>query len=238
MTEPAVATHLVLRASGIHKTYHMPGQDLHILRGVDLELRSGEILAIVGASGVGKTTLMHILGLLEAADSGRIWIAGEEVAGLSPNRQAELRNRTLGFVFQFYHLLPDLNALENVVLPSMMAHTTWGWWRNRRALRERGRELLAAVGLSARARHRAAQLSGGERQRVAIARALMNEPRLLLCDEPTGNLDVGTGREVMDLLWELREKLGQTYLLVTHDEGIADRADRKLRMIEGTLREE
>ena len=227
MSEP------LLVARGVSKTYRMGSQELPVLSDLNLTLMPGEAVAVVGASGVGKSTLLHVLGLLDTPDAGEVIFGGEELSALPQDLRAEWRNRMFGFVFQFYHLIPELSALENVTLPGLM-HAK----RSERAgLRERAREILVELGLGDRLRHRPSQLSGGERQRVAIARALVNEPAVLLCDEPTGNLDPATSVGVQDALWALRERRGQAMLLVTHDEELAAKADRILRMTDGGLEE-
>ncbi len=227
-----------LSARGLTKSYRVGGERLPVLSGVDLDVREGEILAILGQSGSGKSTLLHVLGWLDRADAGTILYEGVDRASLSAAERARLRNRVIGFVFQFYHLLPELTALENVLLPAMIRDSTWTWLGSRHAARARAASLLDRVGLSPRAHHRAPQLSGGERQRVAIARALMNEPRFLFCDEPTGNLDGKTAEDVRRVLWDLHQDTGQTLVVVTHDVGLAARADRIVRLADGRVSEE
>jgi lipoprotein-releasing system ATP-binding protein len=210
---------------------------LPILKGIDLDVFQDETLAIVGPSGAGKSTLLHLMGALDPPTAGTILYRGQDVTrgGRSTD---EYRNRRVGLVFQFYHLFPDLNALENVLVPAMVASSVLGWYGGARSRYEkRALELLARVRLEKRLRHRPAQLSGGEQQRVAIARALLLEPELVLCDEPTGNLDRKTGEEVLELLWELKAKSGQTYVIVTHDRKLAERADRCVEMEDGHLRD-
>lgn len=225
----------VLRAENLRKTYVMGSQRIEVLRGLSVSLAAGEIVAVLGASGVGKSTLLHVLGLIDSPDEGTVHHRGEDLFRLSPRRRAERRNRVFGFVFQFYHLIPELSALDNTLLPTMMHRSRREWRRARKEIVGRAMGILADLGLSGRLKHRPAQLSGGERQRVAIARALMNEPEVLLCDEPTGNLDPKTSVGVREALWGLKETFGQAMLLVTHDEGLASRADRILRMEEGVL---
>jgi lipoprotein-releasing system ATP-binding protein len=231
MSEP------VLIAENLAKTYQLGPERIQVLRGLDLTLGESETVAVVGASGVGKSTLLHVLGLLDSPDEGSVSSGGENLYRLSPSERAVRRNRMFGFVFQFYHLIPELTAVENTLLPSMMHRGHLRWRREKRDLRERALGILGELGLSDRLRHRPSQLSGGERQRVAIARAMMNEPQILLCDEPTGNLDPETSRNVARALWEMKDRRGQTMLLVTHDERLAGRADRVLRMGEGKLLE-
>jgi lipoprotein-releasing system ATP-binding protein len=208
---------------------------LPVLNGVDLDIRQGEVLAIVGPSGAGKSTLLHLIGALDRPNAGTILWRGENVTDMPALRLAGWRNHTVGFVFQFYHLFPDLTARENVLIPGMVAHSIPGWLRERRRLRERADELLAKVGLGERRHHYPSQLSGGEQQRVAIARALLLQPQLLLCDEPTGNLDRKTGEEVLELLFALRREGGQTFVVVTHDDRVAALADRVVRMEDGRI---
>jgi lipoprotein-releasing system ATP-binding protein len=225
----------VLRASGLTKTYVTRAGALTVLDGVDLEVRAGEVLAIVGRSGAGKSTLLHCLGLLDAPTAGRLEYRGTAIGDYSAAQRARLRNRDFGFVFQFYHLLPEFTAHENVVLAAQVGSGMLGWFGRRAAARARATELLQRVGLASRLHHRPSQLSGGEQQRVAIARALMNAPGLLLCDEPTGNLDSATAAEVMALLFELNRAQGQTCVLVTHDESVARQAHRVVRLLDGRV---
>jgi len=227
----------MLEAKGLVKQYLVGGRPLPVLRGVDIEVREGEILAILGKSGCGKSTLLHVLGWLDRADAGAIRFEGQDRATLPARELARLRNRVMGFVFQFYHLLSELTALENVLLPSMIQHEPGAWRAHGAEARERAKALLAMVGLSARGHHRPSQLSGGERQRVAIARALQNQPRFLLCDEPTGNLDGRTAEDVRSLLWSLNERQGQTMVIVTHDARLAAQAHRIVHLVEGRVRE-
>ncbi len=226
----------VLRAEEIHKSYTLGGETLEILRGVDLTITRGEILGIVGASGAGKSTLLHILGLLDQPDRGKVYFGEEELIGqASRRRQAEIRNKEIGFVFQFYHLLPELTALENVLLAPMMRSGTLGWLGKKAEAGEKAAALLESLGLGQRLRHRPPQLSGGERQRVAIARALVSEPSILFCDEPTGNLDEKTSEGIISLLMEINKELGQTMVLVTHNDDLAGSTDRLLRLSSGKV---
>ena len=215
----------MIKVSNIKKSFG----DLEVLRGVSLEVGKGEIVSIVGASGAGKTTLLQIIGTLLPADGGEVEIAGTKLFGLNEKRTAEFRNRHIGFVFQFHNLLPEFSALENVMMPALIGGT------KRKEAKQRALELLEAVGLSARAEHKPAQLSGGEQQRVAIARALINRPSVVLADEPTGNLDTHNRDEIQRLLFEVREKFGQTIVMVTHDERLAEMADRKIVMSDGQV---
>ncbi len=215
----------MIKVSNIEKSFG----DLKVLRGVSLEVKEGEIVSIVGASGAGKTTLLQIIGTLLPADGGEVEIAGIEVLGLSEKRTAEFRNRHIGFVFQFHNLLPEFSALENVMMPALIGGVS------RKEAKQRALELLSAVGLSERAEHKPSQLSGGEQQRVAIARALINRPSVVLADEPTGNLDTHNRDEIQRLLFDVREKFGQTIVMVTHDERLAEMADRKIVMSDGAI---
>ena len=215
----------MIKVSNIEKSFG----DLKVLRGVSLEVKKGEIVSIVGASGAGKTTLLQIIGTLLPADGGEVEINGTKLFALNEKRTAEFRNRHIGFVFQFHNLLPEFSALENVMMPALIGGA------KRKEAQQRALELLSAVGLSERAEHKPAQLSGGEQQRVAIARALMNRPSVLLADEPTGNLDTHNRDEIQRLLFEVREKFGQTIIMVTHDERLAEMADRKIVMSDGAI---
>ncbi len=225
----------LLKAEGIHKSYRMGAAEVKVLKGVDLAVRQGEFLAIVGASGSGKSTLLHILGALDGPDKGVVRVEGMDLGRLSAAELNEFRNKMVGFVFQFYHLLDELNVLENVFLPAMASKGIVGWLASRGRAKKRARELLAQLGLGERANHKPYQLSGGERQRVAIGRALMNEPRLLLADEPTGNLDSESGAEILEILHDLHEQ-GKTLIAVTHDEGIASGAERIIRLLDGRIK--
>jgi lipoprotein-releasing system ATP-binding protein len=206
-----------------------------VLRGVDLEVREREFVTVVGQSGSGKSTLLHVLGTLDAADNGEILLDQQRIDNVSTRRRDELRNRTFGMVFQAYHLLPELTTLENVLVPLMIRQSTWGFWRFRREHRQRGEELLETVGLGHRLRHRPSELSGGEMQRAAIARALVAEPRILLADEPTGNLDPETGGDIVELLRTLNRTCRLTIVMVTHDLANAERADRVVRLVGGRV---
>ena len=221
----------ILVASGLRKNYTLGSREVEVLRGIDVRVRRGEALVIVGASGAGKSTLLHLLGGLDAPSAGDVSLDGASLFGMSSAARTKLRNQRLGFVFQSYNLLPELDALENVCLPALLQS------RSRDGMAERGTELLKAVGLGGRMEHRPAELSGGEQQRVAIARALMNRPSLVLADEPTGNLDSKTGESILDLLWRLREDSGTTLVMVTHDEHIATRGERVLEIADGRILE-
>lgn len=229
------SNNMTLKAEAIYKSYRMGAAKVPVLKGLDLAVDKGEFVAIVGASGSGKSTLLHILGALDKPDKGLVRFEGRP---LSAYRAAELnrfRNKMVGFVFQFYHLLDELNVLENVYLPAMVSAGILGWLGSRRRAIDRARQLLEEVGLGRRWRHKPYQLSGGERQRAAIARALMNEPKVLLADEPTGNLDSVTGNGILDVFDKLHGQ-GQTIVMVTHDERIARRASRIITLADGKIK--
>lgn len=220
---------LALELRGITRTFHQGGRELSVLREADMSLRRGEIVALVGPSGAGKSTLLHIAGLLERPDSGDVVIAGESCGGLPDSERTRLRRETLGFVYQFHHLLPEFSALENVMLPQMIAGTA------RPTARERAGELLGMVGLSERATHRPGQLSGGEQQRIAIARSVANAPTVLLADEPTGNLDPETAAGVFGQMLKLVRGAGLGALVATHNMELAGKMDRTLQLRNGKI---
>jgi lipoprotein-releasing system ATP-binding protein len=224
----------ILQAQNIYKKYRMGAVNLEVLKGVDLSVRAGEFCAIIGASGSGKSTLLHILGALDKPDSGGVEFDGRSITTLSNGKLNKYRNSTVGFVFQFYHLLDELTVLENVLLPAMISSSMIGWLGRRGAAKKYANELLERLGLAQRLLHKPYQLSGGERQRVAIGRALMNKPQLLLADEPTGNLDSATGNGILTILEDLN-KAGQTVVMVTHDPRIAQRAHRTVRLADGLI---
>jgi len=224
----------ILKAEQLHKSYKMGTSQVRVLNGVDLAIKEGEFAAIIGASGSGKSTLLHILGALDKPDKGQVLFEGRALNKFSSNQLNQFRNKQVGFVFQFYHLLDELNVLENVYLPAMVSNSIIGWFKNRFSAKKRAKELLEQMGLEDRVKHRPYQLSGGERQRVAIARALMNEPKVLLADEPTGNLDFSTGNGILEV-FERLNKAGQTILMVTHDERIARRAGRTITLAQGRI---
>lgn len=203
--------------------------ELQVLKGIDLTIYKGEVVAIVGPSGAGKTTLLQIMGTLDKADGGQIRIDGTDVQGLKEKQLSAFRNRQIGFVFQFHQLLPEFTALENVMIPALIGGASSG-----KAMK-RAQELLEFMGLSDRALHKPAELSGGEKQRVAVARALMNNPSVIFADEPSGSLDTRNKEELHRLFFDLREKLGQTFVIVTHDEGLAQLADRTIHMVDGNI---
>lgn len=220
---------LALSAQGLRKSYSLGRRRLDVLVGVDLQVERGEFVALRGSSGAGKSTLLHLLGGLDRPDDGQVQVGAQNLAALSAAGLARFRNEQVGFVFQAYHLLPELDALENVLLPARMAR------RPRGPAETRARDLLQRVGLGDRMDHRPAELSGGERQRVALARCLINDPALILADEPTGNLDSHTGDEVLNLLLQLRAERGGTLVIATHDARVATRAGRVVDMVDGRL---
>ena len=224
----------MLEAHDIHKAYILGTSPLPVLRGASLSIRRGEFVAIMGASGSGKSTLLHILGALDLPDRGAVTFSGKDVFSRTTSERETLRCEAFGFVFQFYHLLPELSVLENVVVPRMVRSSILGWLSEARRARHAAREVLENVGLSHRLKHRPNELSGGERQRVAVARALINEPQVLLADEPTGNLDADSGKGVLDLLCRLHDR-GQTIAMVTHDATTAGRADRCVQLEGGRI---
>jgi ABC-type lipoprotein export system ATPase subunit len=225
----------ILKAEGIYKSYRMGATDVKVLKGVDLCVKKGEYVSIVGASGSGKSTLLHILGALDRPDKGVVSFMGRDLSRYGSGELNRFRNKMVGFVFQFYHLLDELNVLENVYLPTMVLKGVFGWISCRRIAEKRALELLEQLGLGERADHKPYQLSGGERQRVAIGRALMNEPSVLLADEPTGNLDSATGNGILKAFEELNQA-GQTIEMVSHDERVAERAGRIVTLTDGKIR--
>ena len=229
MSEGGLSDALVL--SDIQRTFHQAGNDLQVLRGAAVSIASGETVALVGPSGAGKSTLLPIAGLLERPDGGEVIVDGEACSDLSDDRRTALRRTAIGFIYQFHHLLPEFTALENVVVPQMIAGVS------KSAARKRASELLGMVGLSEREGHRPAKLSGGEQQRVAIARALANSPKVLIADEPTGNLDQETAERVFELLMRLTRETGVAALVATHNPDLAARMDRTLTLRNGQLQD-
>ena len=227
---------VLLACRAIEKTYYKGRIAMPVLCGVDLDVRAGELLAIVGQSGCGKSTLLHVLATLDAPDDGEIYFEGNRIDALPAVGRDILRNHHFGMIFQFYHLLPELTALENVMAPLMIGHSVFSYLRHRKVFRRRAQVLLDRVGLSHRLNHKPRELSGGEMQRAAIARALITRPKLLFADEPTGNLDKDTGRQIMSLLARLNRDEGVTIVMVTHDAEVAAAADRVVRLIDGVAR--
>lgn len=225
----------VLSARGITKSYYKNQIELPVLRGVDLEVERGRVTALVGRSGSGKSTLMHLLASLDRPDAGEIEFEGRRIDTIAGRARDRYRNESIGVIFQFYHLLPELSALENVLSSAMIGMSAWSYLRRRRAIKDRAMAMLDRVGLSHRSDHRPAEMSGGEMQRCAIARALMTRPGLLLADEPTGNLDTETGQEILSLLRQLNADDGLTILMITHDDAIAAEADVCHRMVDGLI---
>lgn len=221
----------LIEAIGLNKQYGEGDHEIHVLSDLSLTIRPTERVAIIGESGVGKSTLLHILGMLDQPNSGQVLLDSQDLFSLSEADRASIRNSEIGFIFQFHHLLPDFSALENVTMPGLIAGLSWA------EARQRADTMLTSVGLADRSTHRPGELSGGEQQRVAVARALVMKPRLLLADEPTGNLDPATGESILRLLLDLNEQLGVTMVVVTHSEKLAAAMDRTLRMHNGKLTE-
>lgn len=215
----------MVKASGIRKSYGA----LNVLKGIEMEVKKGEVISIVGASGAGKSTLLHILGTLDAPDSGTLSIGGESIAGKSSKALAAFRNQSIGFVFQFHNLLPEFTALENVMIPGLIAG------RPEQALKKKANDVMELLGIAHRQEHKPSELSGGEQQRTAVARALINDPALILADEPSGNLDSKNAQELHQLFFDLRNKLNQTFIIVTHNQQFAAMADRTLEIKDGMV---
>ena len=225
----------LISSVALEKSYRKGSLQVPVLKGINFTARHGEFVSIVGQSGSGKSTLLHLMGLLDVPDVGEIQLEGQRIDDLNERARDELRNRVFGFIFQFYHLLPELSVLENVLVPLMIRDTIWSYWKNRRTYREQAMEMIEKVGLGHRVTHKPTELSGGEMQRAAIARALISKPRILLADEPTGNLDESIGGEIMDVLRNLNEQEGLTIVMVTHDNAIAAQAHRTVRLKEGRI---
>jgi len=230
-----IADTSVMSVSGLFKSYGKGAVQVPVLKGVDLEIEEGGFTAIIGQSGSGKSTLLHLLGTLDAPDSGEIYFRDQRIDNLAPRQQEHLRNREFGLIFQFYHLLPELTTLENVLIPRMVQDGFFRYLKNKRSYRKRAIELLEMVGLSHRLTHKPSQLSGGEMQRTAIARSLISDPSILLADEPTGNLDSENGAEVMETLTALRKHENLTVVMVTHDDQLASQADRIIHLVNGVV---
>ena len=235
-TSAASSAAPILSAHGIKKSFHIADRTLEVLHGVDIDLQRGELLGLMGASGAGKSTLIQILGLLDEPTDGEVLLEGSSAWREPTLVRARLRNERIGFVFQFYHLLPELTALENVLLPAMIGRSAGEYRRDAKRLRERARAMLDKFGLGGRLEHHPAQLSGGERQRVAIARALFLDPAIVIADEPTGNLYSATGEKVLELLLAEQRERNLSLLLVTHDEHVASRCQRIVHMEDGRVR--
>ena len=218
---------IILEGVDIHKSFPTGAGTLHVLKGVDIGVKKGEIVAVVGASGVGKSTLLHILGALDRPTKGKVNLNSTDIFSLSDKKLAHFRNKTIGFVFQFHHLLPEFSALENVMMPKLIA----GGEEN--SIKKKAMDILSEVGLLERANHKPGELSGGEQQRVAVARALINDPQVVIADEPSGNLDKATGEELHNLINQLNQKKGQTFIIATHNQLLAQRAHRIITLIEG-----
>jgi lipoprotein-releasing system ATP-binding protein len=235
---PAEGGHAVgphISAVAVEKSYRKGQHKVSVLRGVNVNVRRGEFLSIIGQSGSGKSTLLHLLGLLDCPDIGEVLLEGQRMDDLPVRTRDQLRNRVFGFIFQFYHLLPELSLLENVLAPLMIRYSAWEFWKRRREFRDQASEIIHLVGLDHRLKHKPSEMSGGEMQRAAIARALVARPEILLADEPTGNLDTHTGREITELLARLNDREQLTILMVTHDDSIARQAHRIVRLKEGQI---
>ncbi len=225
----------MLTATNLRKTYRRNADQVKVLQGLSLDVHAGEFLSVVGASGSGKSTLLHLLGTLDVPDEGTITLNGRRIDNVTSRERDELRNKVFGYIFQFYHLLPEFNTLDNVLMPAYISNSFVKWFSTRREWRKRAAEMLERVGLSHRLTHRPRELSGGEMQRAAVARALLCRPQILMADEPTGNLDAGIGGEIVALLRELNRDDGVTIVMVTHNLDIANTTDRVLRMTHGKL---
>jgi len=230
-----VAGPVQLSCDELFKSYRKGELGIPVLQGIELEVREGEFLAIVGQSGSGKSTLLHLLATLDSPDAGSIYFQGHRIDNMPSSARDLIRNKHFGMVFQFYHLLPELSALQNILTPAMIAESTLGYLMKRTAYRRRAYELLDVVGLAHRAKHKPRELSGGEMQRAAIARALLMRPKVLMADEPTGNLDRSTGEQIMQMLVDLNRREGLTIVMVTHDPWIAEQADRTVQLVEGRI---
>ena len=219
----------LIRTVDLHKSYYDGAKELPVLKGIDIEIEKGEILAIIGASGVGKSTLLHLIGGLDRPIQGKVFYENQDIFNFNDRELDRFRNLGVGFVFQFHHLLPEFTAIENVALGALIAG------KNSHDARADAGKLLDYVGLSERLEHHPSELSGGERQRVALARALINRPKVVLADEPTGNLDRKTSAAVLDLLWDLNDRFDQTFIIVTHNQALAQRADRLIHLVDGRV---
>jgi lipoprotein-releasing system ATP-binding protein len=221
------SNHVCLKAVELSKSYMSGSEELHVLRSLDLTVRTGEFITIVGASGVGKTTLLNLLGALDRPTNGTIFYQDKDIFKLNDRDLAQFRNQEIGFIFQFHHLLPEFSAIENVMMPILIAR------KSKNEALKLANDLLQTVGLEDRKHHRPSELSGGEQQRVAVARALVNNPKVILADEPTGNLDRKTGETIHELLYKLNREIDQTFIIVTHNESLAERSDRTIKLTDG-----
>lgn len=235
MAETIKMTKPLISAEAISKSYFKGQHKVPVLQGAGMKANRGDFISVIGQSGSGKSTLLHVMGLLDSPDIGEVMLDGNRIDNLSQKARDQLRNQVFGFIFQFYHLLPELSLLENVMTPLMIRHSIFSYWSKRKEIRESAMEIIEQVGLGHRIRHRPSELSGGEMQRGAIARALVGKPEILLADEPTGNLDAVTGGGIMELLNSLNENQKLTIVMVTHDESIAAQAHRTVRLFEGRI---
>jgi len=222
----------LIRTVNLHKSYYNGSEELPVLKGIDLSVQEGEILSVIGASGVGKSTLLHILGTLDRPTTGEVYYEGDNVFEFSDNQLDSFRSKNIGFIFQFHYLLSEFTAIENVAMGALIAGL------NKDEAFSKARELLEYVGLADRLEHRPPKLSGGERQRVAVARALINKPKVILADEPTGNLDLKTSETIHELIWQLNSQINQTFIIVTHESYLAERADRVIHLVDGMLKDD
>ncbi|MCK5345974.1 MAG: ABC transporter ATP-binding protein [Candidatus Heimdallarchaeota archaeon] len=229
---------ILLHAENIHRTFPVGDETLDVLKGVDISVHKGEILVILGPSGAGKSTILHILGMLDKPTSGKVYFKNEEITKLNEETQSAYRNKYFGFIFQFYHLLPEFDVLDNVLMPQMIARGPLSYRSKYREIEKKAKDLLEIVGLTERIKHLPAQLSGGERQRVAIARALINDPELIFCDEPTGNLDTANAENIHQLLVKLNEEHNISFLFVTHNKELSSKGHRLLYMLDGKIIDE
>jgi lipoprotein-releasing system ATP-binding protein len=236
-TPPSPAKSVQLSCRGLFKSYRKGEMGIPVLQGIDLDIRQGEFVAIIGPSGCGKSTLLHLLGTLDRPDAGEVHFEGHRIDNLPTASRDLIRNRHVGMIFQFYHLLPELTALENVLAPALIAEGVMSYWLRRGKHRRRALELMELLGIGHRAKHRPREMSGGEMQRAAIGRALLARPKVLLADEPTGNLDRTTGEQIMHTLGELKRRENLTIVMVTHDPWIAEQADRTIRLLEGRIQQ-
>ena len=235
MAETIKMTKPLISAEAISKSYFKGQHKIPVLQGAGLKANRGEFISVIGQSGSGKSTLLHVMGLLDSPDIGEVILDGTRIDNLNQKARDQLRNHVFGFIFQFYHLLPELSLMENVLTPLMIRHSIWNYWTHRREFQDRAKEMIDRVGLGHRLTHRPSELSGGEMQRAAIARALVAQPQILLADEPTGNLDAKTGRGIIDLMSRLNEHEQLTIIMVTHDKSIAAEAHRTVRLCEGRI---